>query len=102
MRPIEQTGMINRAPDLAIIHNNEEQRANINQSNMQNQFNKQVEQNQETVIRKDDAMWNQNNSFDAKEKGKNEYFRQNSVKKKKDKEEGKVTVKAPVSFDIKI
>ena len=102
MRPIEHTGMINRTPDFAQIQHAEDQKAVVTQSNMQTQMQKQVERNSEVVIKKEDANWNAGNSFDARDKGRNEYFKNEKEKKKSKKEDGKVTVKSPVSFDIKI
>ena len=64
---------------------------------------KEVKQQSENVIRKDDVNKG-NEKFDAKEKGKNEYY---SVKTKKKKNtsysgEGKATVSGTSSFDVKI
>ncbi len=101
MRPVEMSGIINRTQDFAQIKHGEDQKPVTDQMNFQTQFNKQIEKNAELVIRQRDSQW-KDEKFDAKEKGKNQYFA-NKKKKEKKEEDGKITVKnSYTSFDVKI
>ena len=82
MRPVELTGIVNRTPDYAQLKQNEDQKPVIEQTAFQTQFNKQVERNSDTVVKKHDSEW-KNEKFDAKEKGKKQVFRQFGKEKRK-------------------
>lgn len=82
MRPVELTGIVNRTPDYAQLRQNEEQKPIMEQTAFQTQFNKQVERNSDTVVKKHDSEW-KNEKFDAKEKGKKPIFRQFWKEKRK-------------------
>lgn len=100
MRPVEFSGAINRTTDYASIKQNEQTRPQVEQNNIQIQQEKTIERNSGMVVRERSSEW-KNEKFDAKEKGKNKYMA-SGKKKKEDKEDGKVSVKKPLSFDIKI
>ena len=65
MRPVEMTGIVNRTTDFAQVRQNEDQKPVMEQAAFQTQFNKQVEKNSDTVVKKRDSEWN-NEKFDAK------------------------------------
>lgn len=101
--PIEANGVISRAQDISMIRQNEEDRAAINHSNFQQKFDQEVEQNIRTVRQSDDSA-KADTRHDAREKGKNEYTGDGGKKKKRNgtQDDGKVVVKSPGGFDIKI
>ena len=67
MRPVEMTGIVNRTTDFAQVRQNEDQKPVMEQAAFQTQFNKQVEKNSDTVVKKRDSEWN-NEKFDADRK----------------------------------
>ena len=69
MRPVEMTGIVNRTTDFAQVRQNEDQKPVMEQAAFQTQFNKQVEKNSDTVVKKRDSEWN-NEKFDAKDKAR--------------------------------
>lgn len=69
---IEIQGQITRAQDFTVLKHNEDTRGAVEQTNVGNQFTKQVENQVKTVNQKEQPD-NQNKKFDAKEKGSNEY-----------------------------
>ena len=52
MRPVEMTGIVNRTTDFAQVRQNEEQKPVAEQYTFQAQFDKNVEKNSETVVKK--------------------------------------------------
>ena len=100
MRPVEMTGIVNRTTDYAQMKHSEDQKPIMDQANYQTQFNKQIEHNSETVVKKNDSEW-KHEKFDAKEKGKNQYYN-NRKKKEKKEEDGNVKPARPMSFDVRI
>ena len=58
MRPVEMTGIVNRTTDFAQVRQNEDQKPVMEQAAFQTQFNKQVEKNSDTVVKKRDSEWN--------------------------------------------
>lgn len=101
MRPVELTGIVNRTPDYAQLRQNEEQKPIMEQTAYQSQFNKQVERNSDTVVKKHDSEW-KNEKFDAKEKGKNQYFGTFGKKKENKEEDDKPEQNKHMSFDVRI
>ena len=101
MRPVDMSGIVNRTPDYAQIKQNEDQKPMTDQINFQAQFNKQVEKSQERVIKKRESDW-KDEKFDAKEKGKNEFFNIRKKKDKKEEDDGTLTEKKKMSFDVKV
>ena len=101
MKPVELTGIVNRTPDYAQLRQNEEQRPVMEQTMFQTQFDKQVERNSDTVVKKHDSEW-KNEKFDAKEKGKNKYFGSSGKKKENKEEDDKSDKSRHTSFDVRI
>lgn len=102
IRPVEMQGNIQRSSDMTTIKHNEDAKGQIDQSNFQTQFHKEIEAKSEQVTKQDNAESKQN-KFDAKEKGSNEYSdTKKQQKKKEEQNDGKVVIKNRGSFDIKI
>lgn len=100
IKPIEFNGVVQRAQDISTIKQNEDVRPQIEHLNVQSQEHQKEIIQHENVNPKDNADKN-NNNFDAKEKGNGTYY--NSQKKrKKEKEDGKVTKKQSGSFDVMV
>ena len=102
MRPVEMTGIVNRTTDFAQVRQNEDQKPVMEQAAFQIQFDKQVEKNSDTVVKKRDSEWN-NEKFDAKDKGKNKYYSNIKKKMKENLEEDeKAEPEKHTTFDIRI
>lgn len=101
--PIELQGSVLRTQDYTQIKHQENQRTDVEQSYFQNEFRREVEDRTHQVSSKDRPD-NGQKKFDAKEKGANEYHRQNDSGKKKNEvpKEGRVIQKSPSRFDISI
>ena len=101
IRPFDY-GMIQRADDVGVIKHQEDSKTALNQSNVQNELEKHDEVILHQVNEQEDTTKDENHA-DAKDEGKNKYFRQDAKKKDK-KEETKIVKKAPIGggFDIKI
>ena len=104
VRPVVIQGTVQNSQNMTSVKHGEDVKPMVEQSNMAVSTQKEVQQKAENVIKKDDV--NQGKEkFDAKEKGKNEYY---SVKVKKKKQstgdsgDGTVIVKNKGSFDVKI
>ena len=92
---------IQRTQDMSGIKHQEDNKAFVTQTNVQTTMQKQLEHKLKDVNKKDNADYNQQ-KYDAKEKGKNEYFSQKQNKEKKDSdddEDGKVIVKRRAGFN---
>lgn len=99
--PIEANGIVSRTQDISQIRQNEENRNVINQNHYQDRFEQEKDQMLKTV--RDANYDNQTDTrHDASEKGKNEYLSNGQKKKKKKPEDGKVVLKQPGGFDVKI
>ncbi|MCQ2519327.1 MAG: hypothetical protein MJ107_02225 [Lachnospiraceae bacterium] len=101
--PIEIQGSITRLQDFAIQRQNEDAKVVSDQTQVAADVKKETENRSSSVSRSDETENNQN-KFDAREKGSNEYTRNDNKKKKDEKEkEGKVLIKnQTASFDIRI
>lgn len=99
LSPIEFTGAVSRMPDISLMKGNEESRVAAEQAVFNTQVEKNAKTESEQVIRKSDVEYHETR-YDAKEKG-NGTYQQNKNNKKK-KEDGKVIVKKPSGFDMKI
>lgn len=97
-------GTMQRSGDEAIARQAEQNKSILNQAQAQQTVQKGQMQKVQTVNKKEDVEYNQE-KYDAKEKGKGEYF-SNKKKKKEEKaseeEDGKVIIKSTGNFDIKI
>lgn len=103
---IEIQGQITRAQDFTTIKHNEDNKEMVDQSNVGNQFNKQVE-NQVTRVNQKERSENQNKKFDAKEKGSNEYAGDGGRNRKKEEKapeepDGKVILKGVGNFNLSL
>ena len=101
---VELNGGIQRTQDYATVKHNEEHRVVVDQSNIQTQFSKQVQEKSTRVKRGDDAQ-NTNQRHDAKEKGKNEYYGDGGRRRQKENgmsADGRVIPKNSSGFDMKI
>ncbi|NLG02899.1 MAG: hypothetical protein GX567_03555 [Clostridia bacterium] len=99
--PIEANGMVSRTQDFSQIRQNEENRNIINQNHYHDTFEREKDQNLKTV--RDADYDNQTDTrHDASQKGRNEYLNNGKKGKKKKPEDGKVTLKQPGGFDVKI
>ena len=105
---VELNQAMTRIQDYTTQKHNEDQRGMVQQSHAQVKFNKELEQDMRKVVKTGQEEYQnktqyQNKRFDAKEKGSNSYFGDGGKqKKKKDESDGKVTVKKPSGFDVKI
>ncbi len=83
---VDFQGAIVRTNDYTSVKQNEDTKVLVDQSAFQNQNTKDVDNKRITVTQQDDADPRQQ-KFDAREKGSNEYSRQEGGKKKKSQEE---------------
>lgn len=102
LNPIEITGSVNRTTDMYQMRNQHENKmfadTSVNLSNVQ----KNVDDKSNKVVKSDNAdMFN--HKFDAKEKGKNQYFNNRNTNKKDEEEsDGIVVVKHSGGFDMTV
>lgn len=103
VRPVVLQGTVQNSQNMTSVKHGEDAKPMVQQANIAVSTQKEVQQKSENVIRKDDVDKG-NEKFDAKEKGKNEYYSVKVKKKKNDVsgDEGKVVVKNKGSFDVKI
>ena len=103
VRPVVIQGTVQNSQNMTSVKHGEDTKPMVQQANIAVSTQKEVQQKSENVIRKDDVE-KDNEKFDAKEKGKNEYYSVKVKKKKNDipDDEGKVVVKNKGSFDVKI
>lgn len=102
IRPVEVQGMVQRSQDVTSIKANQDNKSNVDQTNIFVNHQKQLQQKQENVIKKENVDYN-DEKYDAKEKGKNEYENnQRNQRKKKEEEDGKVVLKNNTAFDVRI
>lgn len=97
-----ELGTIVRSQDYTTIKQNEDNKS-VSQQNVLIQ-DRQKEDTQKTrqVNQSDDAQWQQK-KFDARDKGSGSYEGDGGSRRKKEKEpDGKVVLKGPGGFDIKI
>ncbi len=90
---------------VASIQQNTEAQSTLNTTNAQTQVKEEARQVNQTVVKKDEAVFYQQN-HDAKEEGRNKYMNLYSNKKKKDgskaSEEKSGDMINRVNFDLKI
>ena len=79
---VDFQGTIVRTGDYTQVKQNEDNKGQVDQSAFMNQNTREVEQKRTTVIQKDNTdPEDQSGQFDAKEKGKNEYRKQEGRKR---------------------
>ena len=100
--PIEMNAVISRTQDIASLRHNEDNKAALDNANVQNQMD--VKRNEEAYTVQTTAQSDGTDTrHDAKEKGKNEYFDIRRKDKKAKEDDGVVRVKsASPGFDLKI
>lgn len=103
VRPVVIQGTVQNSQNMTSVKHGEDVKPMVEQANIAVSNQKEVQHKSEIVIRREDVDMGKE-KFDAKEKGKNEYY---SVKVKKKKntngnKEGNVAVKSAGSFDVKI
>ena len=81
---IDFQGTIVRTNDVSQIKANEDNKAMSDLNAFQTEFNKEVDQKANSVNQKENADQNQQEKFDAKEEGKNQY-QGNGGRKKREK-----------------
>ena len=103
VRPVVLQGTVQNSQNMTSVKHGEDAKPMVQQANVAVSTQKEVKQKSENVIRKDDVDKG-NEKFDAKEKGKNEYYSVKVKKKKNDdsSDDGKVAVKNTGTFDVKI
>ena len=85
--PITLQMNINMTNDVAQVQNNQNTRAETEHMQFAQLNEKTVKQNSETVISKEAAKFQQNTQYDAKNKGKNEYYSSSGKRKKQTEQE---------------
>ncbi len=100
---VELQGQVTRAQDFTTIKHNEDNKVAVEQTNIQRQFDQNVDIRLRQVNRSDQAE-NQEKRFDAKEKGNGTYSGDGGKRRKKEEkeEDGKVVLKGRGGFDMKI
>lgn len=104
VRPVVIQGTVQNSQNMTSVKHGENAKPMVEQANIAVSTQKEVKLKAENVIKKDDVDKG-NEKFDAKEKGKNEYYSVKVKKKKQDMSsntEGSVMVKGVGSFDVKI
>lgn len=104
IKPAMMNATIQRTQDFTTIKQQEDSKNFVAQSNAQTAVKKDVEHKLQDVRNKDNADYNQQ-KYDAKEKGKNEYFSQKRKGKDEDSEDeddGKVILKKRSGLDMKV
>ena len=103
LNPIEITGSVNRANDMYLMRNQNENKMFVDNTPMLHNVEKHVDDKSKKVVESDNADMFQE-KFDAKEKGKNSYFSNRKENKKEDEKDkdGVVIVKNRGGFDISI
>ncbi len=102
--PLEQYGAIGRTQDFSTIRQQEDAKMLGNQTLIQTQVEKEVEEKLSQVRQADHSEMKEK-KFDAKEKGDNQYSGDGGKGRKKapdKKPEGRVVLKGTGSFDMKI
>lgn len=100
---VELQGQVTRAQDFTTIKHNEDNKTMVDQTNIQRQFDQNVDTRLRQVNQSDQAE-NQQKRFDAKEKGNGTYSGDGGRRRKKEEkqEDGKVVLKGRGGFDMKI
>lgn len=104
VRPVVLQGTVQNSQNVTGMKHAENIRPSVEQANIAATTQKEIQHKSENVIRKENINKEQQ-KFDAKEKGSNEYVSVKVKKKAKtvtDDEEEKVIVKNQSGFDIKI
>ncbi|MDO4303097.1 MAG: hypothetical protein Q4D94_04225 [Bacillota bacterium] len=98
---VELQGQLTRAQDFTTIKHNEDNKAAVDQTNFQRQFDQSID-NKLRQVQHGDQAENQGKKFDAKEKGNGTYSGDGGRNRKKEEKDGRVVLKGQGGFDIKI
>lgn len=100
---VELQGQVARTQDFTTIKHNDDNKAMVDQTNIQRQFDQNVDNKLHQVTQSEQAE-NQEKRFDAKEKGNGAYSGDGGKRRKKEEkeEDGKVVLKGRGGFDMKI
>lgn len=101
---VHLNGTMTGVQDFNTLRHQEDNKAMLNQTNFQNQFNQRVDNKLNQVQSKED-MDNRNRKFDAKEKGDNSYAGDGGKKRGQERENKPEKVRPPYiggGFDMKI
>lgn len=100
---VELQGQVTRAQDFTTIKHNEDNKVTVEQTNIQRQFDQNVDMKLRHVNQGEQAQ-NQQKRFDAKEKGNGTYSGDGGKRRKKEEKEkdGTVTLKSRGGFDMRI
>lgn len=106
VHPVHFNGMIQNAQDVSTMRHQEETKPSVEQQNIQVQEEQKEQRQAQQVNTKDNAS-QMKNDRDAKDKGSNEYRKQEKKKKKEQPDllpDGNVKLKMTMSggFDIRI
>lgn len=103
MRPVEFCSVIQRTQDVSTLKQNEEQRPLVEQQNITSTIQKEAVTKHEQVVKKDKNQMG-DEKYDAREKGKGQYYsnRKGNNNTEKNNDEGRVELKSHTSFDIRI
>lgn len=100
--PLNINATITRTPDFLQVKQNEDQKAVTDQNNIQQHMEKDTELKKSQVRNADDAD-NNNQKFDAREKGNGFYYaRKKDKKQKSEQKETEQPSNSNGTFDIKI
>lgn len=101
IRPVDFNGMIQRTDDVSQLKLHQDQKPVVDQQSIQTQVAERREELTHQVVDKEESSQMENQA-DAREEGKNKYYRSRKQKKEK-AADGKVTKKSlSGGFDIKI
>ena len=102
IRPIEFSGIVQRTNDISSLKQQQDQKPVQDQSNISQNVQRNTEHTTKEVAKKDNADYAQQR-YDAKEKGKGQYTKQEQSRKRQQEEKtGQVVKKVSKGFDIKI
>lgn len=100
---VELQGQVARAQDFTTIKHNEDNKVNVDQTNIQHKFEQNVDMKLRQVNQGEQAE-NREKRFDAKEKGNGTYAGDGGKRRKKEEKEkdGTVMLKGRGGFDMRI
>lgn len=98
---VELQGQVTRAQDFTTIKHNEDNKVAVDQTNIQRQFDQNVDLKLRHVNQGEQAQ-NKEKRFDAKEKGNGTYSGDGGKRRKKEEKDGTVMPKRRGGFDMRI
>lgn len=99
--PVTLGGSIQRSTDIGMIKQQEENKTVVDQQNIGHVLKSQEEKQQRQVTKSDKTQEHEK-KYDAKEKGNQQYSKQQQRDRKKKESKDRVVVKASGHFDMKI